>query len=218
MAYLFVNNNGQYRDSRSGRFVSRRVIIQETEKETARLKTRLQGHTRLLLNEKITLREWEKRFAESLKESHIRMSALGAGGKDRLTNSHFGSIGGILRQEYRYLNRFAKQIKKGNFSEKYILNRASLYANSTRRSFYKGEQIARAIAGVKYARRILDPQAQHCVECPMYSTPGYVPIEEIVPPGQACRCGGKCRCRIIYRSVERRNVNLSDRLERILEA
>lgn len=218
MAFRYSDRSGRYRDTRTGRYVSRAQVLLETEKEVDRVKTRLQGHTRLLLKKEIDLAEWQARFTATLKDSHLRMSALGAGGKDRLTNSHFGSIGAILRKEYQYLYRFSKGIKDGEYSDKYILNRAGLYAASVRRSFFKGEQISRALAGVRFAKRVLDQNAFHCLQCPTYATRGFVPIEEIVVPGQACDCGGRCRCTVIYRPAERRPVNLSDRLEKILQS
>lgn len=218
MAFRYSDRSGRYRDLKTGKFISRANVLLETDKEVARVKTRLQGHTQLLLDKRITLAEWQARFTATLKDSHLRMSALGAGGKDRLTSSHFGSIGAILRKEYQYLYRFSKGIKEGEYSDRYILNRAGLYATSVRRSFFKGEQISRAIAGVRLAKRVLDQNAFHCQQCPMYSTRGFVPIEEIVVPGQACDCGGRCRCSIIYRPAENVPVNLSDRLDRILSS
>jgi hypothetical protein len=217
MTYEYRTSTGRYHDPVTGRFVGRAEVLQQTFLEEARLKTRLQGHTRLLLAGKIDLPEWQTRFAQSIKESHLRMSALGAGGKDKLSNAHFGSVGGILRKEYSYLDNFAKGIENGEFSEKYILARAGLYAASTRRSFFKGEQISRAIAGVTLAKRVLDSQSKHCNDCPAYFTPDWTPIENIVVPGEACACGGRCRCTIIYKAAERTTISLSDRLEAILE-
>lgn len=218
MKYEFNDRLGRYRDTETKVMVSRATILLETEMEEARLKTRLQGLTRRLIAG-MPLDEWQRQFAQTIKESHLRMSALGAGGKDRLTNAHFGSVGGLLRKEYGYLDNFAKGIQNGEYSEKYILARAGLYAASTRKSFFKGEQIARAIAGVTLAKRVLDSQAKHCSDCPAYATSGWVPIEDIVAPGEACKCGGRCRCSIVYKEAERRSpINLSDRLEAIMEA
>lgn len=218
MQFEFNEASGRYRDSRTKKFVKRSLIILETDKEEARLKTQLRRLTQQLISQDLTLKQWESRFAQSIKESHIRMSALGAGGSLRLTNAHFGSIGGLLRKEYRLLNRFTKGIEQGKYSEGYILNRASMYGASTRRSFFKGEQISRAIAGVTEAWRRLDTQAQHCPDCPAYATNGYAPIEKVVAPGAACKCGGKCRCTIVYRAAKRKPVNLSDRLESIIKS
>lgn len=218
MKYEFNDRLGRYRDTETKVMVSRATVLLETEMEEARLKVRLQGLTRRMLGGSLSVSEWQKEFAQTIKESHLRMSALGAGGKDRLNNAHFGSVGGLLRKEYRYLDNFAKGIQNGEFSEKYILARAGLYAASTRKSFFKGEQISRVVAGVTMARRVLDSQAKHCSDCPAYATPDWVAIEDVVVPGEACACGGRCRCTIIYKAGGRSPVNLSDRLEAIIEA
>lgn len=207
---------GRYRDAKTKKIVSKARVLLETEKEATRLKTRIQGLTRRMTDGKLKLWEWEAQTAQLIKESHLRMSALGAGGMGNLTNAHFGSVGGVLRKEYRLLNKFATGIEQGKYSPAYIVNRAGLYAASTRRSFFKGQQISRAIAGVTLARRVLDMQANHCKDCPAYATNGFVPIEEIVVPGEACACGGRCRCNVIYKAAERSPINLSDRLETII--
>jgi hypothetical protein len=217
MSVVFNPKTGRYRNAATGRFVSRADGLKLVDTESARVKFRLQGHTRLLLSEKISLSEWEKRMAETIKESHIRMTMLGAGGKNRASNAHFGAVGATLRREYRYLHLFSNQISRGELTSKRILSRAGSYAASTRKSFYKGEQLSRAIAGVKLAKRDLDPQARHCTDCIGYSTNGeWLPIEMVVVPGHACQCGGRCRCSIYYKMGDATPImNLSDRLDRI---
>jgi len=217
MSITFNPNTGRYRNSKTGRFASRADVLKLVDTESARLKVRLQGHTRLLLSEKISLSDWESRMAESIKESHLRMTMLGAGGKNRVANAHFGAVGSSLRSEYRYLHLFANQISRGELTSKRILSRAGTYAASTRKSFYKGEQISRAIAGVKLAKRDLDPMARHCSDCLRHSTNGeWLPIEMVVVPGHRCQCGGHCRCSIYYKMGDLTAiVNLSDRLDRI---
>lgn len=208
---------GRYRNVKTKKIVSKASVLLETEKESTRLKKQVQDLTLQMTNGELKLWEWEKLAAQRIKESHIRMSALGAGGMGNLTNAHYGSIGGILRKEYRLLNKFARGIEQGKYSPAYIVNRAGMYAASTRRSFFKGQQISRALSGVTLARRVLDAQAQHCPDCLAYATNGFVPIEDIVAPGEACRCGGRCRCNIIYKSTQRSIVNLSDRLDLIVQ-
>jgi hypothetical protein len=217
MGIVFNPKSGRYRNEQTGRFVSRTEVLKLVDTETARLKVRLQGHTRLLLAEKITLSDWESRMAETIKESHLRMVMLGAGGKSRVTNAHFGAVGASLRSEYKYLHRFAAQISRGELTPRQILSRAAMYAASTRKSFYKGEQISRVIAGVTLAKRDLDPLARHCPDCLRHSTNGeWLPIEMVVVPGHRCQCGGRCRCSIYYKTGEVAPItNLSDRLDRI---
>lgn len=214
---VFNEKTGRYRNTATGRFAGRGEVLRLVDDETARLKTRLQRHTRLLLSEKISLSEWEKRMATTIKESHIRMTMLGAGGKTRVSNAHFGAVGATLRREYSYLHLFSNQISRGELTPKRILSRAGSYAASTRKSFYKGEQLSRAIAGVKLAKRDLDPQARHCTDCIGHSTKGeWLPIEMVVVPGHRCQCGGRCRCSIYYKMGDSTPImNLSDRLDRI---
>jgi hypothetical protein len=66
-------------------------------------------------------------------------------------------------------------------------------------STFANVQTAReaSLGGQRYARRIIDPAAEHCDECPELADRGWVPIEEMVPIGDTT-CLTNCRCEIEY--------------------
>jgi hypothetical protein len=53
-------------------------------------------------------------------------------------------------------------------------------------------------AGVLEARRILDPRAEHCEDCPQFASSEWERIENVKPIGES-QCGPRCRCYIQYR-------------------
>lgn len=183
-----------------GKFVGREVIRNLVDQEQQQLAVRLKAHTRLMAQGQIPLAEWQLRMAGSLKDAHLRSMTLGSGGKDSLTNRHYGATGYQLRQQFAYLDGFAKALADGKLTAKQAIARAALYADSITVTFGRAEQISREESGFDEALRSLDSQAQHCGSCVGHSTNGqWKPIEEVITPGVNCECGGHCRCSVIYR-------------------
>lgn len=201
MPVKFDKRTGRYRNE-SGRFISRADVLRMVEEETARGQVRLRAIARLLVSKRIDVPEFQARMAQQIKSSHIRLGLLGAGGKDAMTSQHYGQIGRGLRDEFSYLRNFGEAIAAGELTESQIMRRAELYSMSARLSFFAVEKQARQRAGVRLAKRDLDPQARHCDDCLKHSTNGrWVPISEIVPVGSRCRCRNKCRCSIFYQGL-----------------
>lgn len=188
---------GQYR--RNGRFVPRAEVLKELDREVARTEVRLQGVTRKLIAEKIDLPTWQTEFAQEMKRSHVRSALFAAGGKDGMSAKSYGLLGANLKEQYRkHLDGFAHDLADGKLTAKQALNRSEMYGRSLRQTFFKVEAVTREAEGFLLAKRELDPQAQHCEACIGYATGGWVNISDIVPPGTACQCRGRCRCRIVY--------------------
>lgn len=195
-----------------GKFVSKEVIRNLVDQEQQRLQVRLQAHTRLMAANTISLPEWQLRMAESLRDSHLRMGALGAGGKDRTQAQHFGAIGYQLRRQYQYLDGFARALYEGKLTQEQALRRAGSYADSINTTFHRAEQISRENEGFDEALRSLDSAARHCDQCREYSTYGqWKPVSQVVPPGTNCACHAHCRCSISYRRSNRTDPTILNR-------
>lgn len=203
---------GQYRDT-NGRFVSRKTIIKLVDNEQSLLKTQLIANSDRLISGQLTRAQWQEKHFEIIKESSLRMVTLGAGGKDNLTNKHYGSVGAVLRVERDNLTRFGLEIKAEKLSDKQIRVRAGMYSQASTKAFYRAELIARNNEGFNLAKRVLDPQAQHCDDCLNLAT-NWVNVSLITPPGSACQCRGNCRCQIIYKKDYRDRLKtlVSDRI------
>lgn len=163
--------------------------------------TRLEGHMRELIDGQITSLSYFERVRESLKPSVIRMALLGAGGVNSATASVYGAAGSQLRKVYSQASSLIDAILEGRLTERQALQRSRDLSLSVNQIFHRTEQLQRASAGFQEAWRRLDPGSVHCPECISYSTGGWVSLEEVVPIGSSCSCGGRCRCTIAYRKV-----------------
>lgn len=110
----------------------------------------------------ITADAWHKEMRDELKGEYIRQYLLGRGGRNQMTQVDWGSVGGSLAEQYRWLNRFADQVAGGNLTEGQIkvrsladlagivgerpfqdVRRAAMYVNSAREAFFRAQSRAR---------------------------------------------------------------------------
>ena len=204
MAIEFVPNAGQFRDTKTKRFVPRSTVLMAVETEIAKLKNALQGIGRLFASGRIDLEEFQVRMAERIKLGSIQAASLGSGGAAMLNRIITTPLEQRLRNRHGHLRNFAQDIIDGKIDPKSpkFLNRVGQYSEVYRSAFFDAEKRVRASTGFNYARRSLDPGSQHCIECILYDTGGkFLPISEVVPPGTLCSCHGRCRCFITYRQI-----------------
>lgn len=79
---------------------------------------------------------------EELKGEYIRQYLLGRGGRGNMTPTDWGSIGGSLLEQYRYLDRNVFPNLE-NMTEGQIRQRMAMYANSAREAFFRAQARAR---------------------------------------------------------------------------
>lgn len=194
----YDTRSGQYIDDRGSR-IPRTRILAIIPREQRVLERKLEQHAVSLVNGGIDEFEWQRRVKRDLKESHLKMATLGAGGKEGITARHKGQVGAALRQEYNLLFDFRKEIQQQKLSQQKIIARTKSYSRSISQSYHRSEQLSRAQGGARLGKRILDVNAKHCRQCPAYVTNGFVPIDQVVPPGTRCDCRGNCKCIVIYR-------------------
>lgn len=198
----YSKSTGRWRDLETGQWVPAERLTLEVDREVERTVVRLRGIARLLASDRISLPEFQERFADELRLSHLRMSAFGAGGRAQLDQRHFGYVGRQLKTEYEALDRLAKQIASGRITEKQLLDRAAMYATNTRASFYRSEQITKQ-RDLFLGWRQLSVGANHCEDCISYATDGFVPADQIKPTATGCQCLFHCRCFIVWKRGER---------------
>lgn len=211
-AYIWDKKTGRYLDTSNNRFVSRNIVLKQIDRINNRSKIYMRSQAIRLVSRQISLSQFQALMIDEIKRSHLCMGLLSCGGKDNVSKANYGAIGNRLKEEYQYLTRFALAIANGELSEKQIINRASMYSNSSASAFYKSEQISKIenrMGRILLAKRDLDPGVfAHCSECPALSTNGkYLPVEQVKIPTRACSCRSRCRCRITYKYSRIKNVS-----------
>ena len=135
----------RYRDAATGRFVGQGQVndASGTSVESAQDLARVSGAA--LVNGDVTLGAWQRDFRQQIKDEYIRQYGLGIGGVDQMTAVDRGSIGGMLAEQYRYLDRLVAQTAAGEVSPARLIQRSMMYLNSSREALFRAMGRARGI-------------------------------------------------------------------------
>ena len=156
---------------------------------------------------RLSVQYWQQQMRQEIKREYIRQYLAGRGGVEQMTPKDWGSIGGAIAEQYRYLDRFAQEIADGNLTEGQIRMRSSMYINSAREAFERAKERAAAEARLDEVRWVLGI-AEHCEDCVALSNLGWraakpwpfkVGGRNAYPGSGATRCKTNCRCHTEYR-------------------
>jgi hypothetical protein len=125
----------RYRDVDTGRFISRTEILSYASQIASSTSAVSDAYANLVGQQTISPTDWLALFRQEIKDEHIRQYILGRGGRGSMTPADWGSIGGMLREQYSYLDGFADEIAAGTLSEAQISARSRMYINSAREAF-----------------------------------------------------------------------------------
>lgn len=140
---------------------------------------------------------WAESLAVELRRGHTQSYALGRGGWERMTAADRAAVTARLREEYKFLRDFARDVQSGKLSEAQIRARADMYAEHLKSSYWAGQTASKREAGFTEERRHMRG-AHHCKDCPGYAD-RWEPIGSLPEPGDDCECRSRCKCEKEYR-------------------
>ena len=150
---------------------------------------------------------WEAQMREQIKYAYIQQYLLGRGGRGAMTQADWGSIGGMLKEQYGHLSEFAKLIADGKLSEAQILARSRMYINSSREAFERAKQRVALGLGLTEEMWVLNPQSENCEQCVGYADDGWWPVSPPdgkphypIPGDGSTTCMTNCTCHKLYRN------------------
>lgn len=150
-----------------------------------------------MLSKKITVAEWERQTAQTLRNLSIYQYALGVGGIKQMDWRDHSVIGGKLNYQLQKLRNFSAEILRGELTEKQIKARTELYYNHTRSLYELGRQQGHKRNGYLWERRVLS-NVENCAECIGYAATGWVIIGTLPNIGDRCTCKANCKCTFYY--------------------
>jgi hypothetical protein len=203
--YAWEADHGRYRDLTTGALVPseevQRVLQRALQADTARARD-LADDYRM---GRIDRTEWEYGMRAIIKDTNLYAAALARGGWSQMTASALGQVGAVVRQQYRYLDGFVRDLRTGKQPrDGGFTRRALLYVQAARGTYYRAERSVQRSLGATEERNVLaaedtrtcnpnDPKS-----CTAQTARGWVPVGELIPIGQRL-CLINCRCRLEYR-------------------
>lgn len=196
--YRWERNTRRYRGS-DGRFVSVADVrgriddaIQASARRMGELSGRLQARS-------ITVAEWQRGMRDAVRDMHLCSAAAARGGWHQMSMADYGRVGGRLRQQYVYLNRFARQLQTGEQPmDGRFATRAGMYAQAARGTYEETRREGEQAAGMREERRVLHA-FESCPDCMAYASSGWAPIGTLPAIGDSV-CLTNCLCTFEYRA------------------
>jgi hypothetical protein len=201
----FWNSKAARYQWRNGRalFLSRDTVMRYVQQDIAASESAGRALARLVANGQLSPADWRAAMRAELRDEYIRQYLVGRGGRAQMTASDWGRVGGMLRDQYRYLDNFTEEIAAGRLSEAQIAARSGMYFNSSREAFERAQNIAHKAAGFGYVRWVVMPMAEHCEDCLAFQAQGWQPVDP--PPFGAAypgsghtACLTNCKCTLEY--------------------
>lgn len=201
MPYTWDRSALRYRYP-NGRLVPERTVENRAQRYVEDAGREMRGLTDRLINESLSLPEFEAEMRRLMKDVHINMLRLGAGGRAAATSQHYGKAGAILREQYRFLRGFVDDLRAGRYASApgQARARAQMYGKAAYQSYWAARQYAAQAAGYLWKRRVLHP-GESCEDCVAQSQLGLVPIDDPRVTGVrdgSTRCLTNCNCEIVF--------------------
>lgn len=189
---------GRYVDLDTGQFISFASVREALDTVGDAAAIRMNLLSEQLINETITLTEWQAGMMEQIKISHTAATAAANGGWAQVSQSDWGSAGAAIKEQYKYLQNFANQIASGEQPlDGRFMVRSDMYGDAARGTFEDIRYKAVEADGYEEEIRILEPGADHCDGC-VEQAGHWEPLGTLDEIGDE-ECGVRCKCNKKYR-------------------
>lgn len=186
-------------------FVSRATVlawVDSSLRATGSVADTLAG---LVANNQIAPADWYDLMRQHIKDEYIRQYITAIGGRSNMTQSDWGKIGAMIKEQYNYLKGFLDLIRGGNLTEGQIRARARMYINSAREAFSKATEKVAKKWGADEVYWDIDATVENCPDCTNYNLMGWQLIDSDPYKGNYPGSGGtvcltSCHCALRYRN------------------
>ena len=131
-AYRWDVGAKRYRDTDTGRFLSREKALEYVDGALQAGRTATGTLANLVAEGTISAADWRDKMRQEIKDEYIRQYLSARGGLSQMTQADWGSVGGMLKEQFRYMEKFYSEVAAGNLTEGQIAARAGMYINSAR--------------------------------------------------------------------------------------
>lgn len=131
--------------TRSNRGITPRKLVEYRNAAVNQSMAGVDGLCAKLFADKSDVNGWAAGMRQAVKDAYTQQYMLGRGGREAMTQADWGALGNMLRDQYRYLDGFANDIRMGRLSEGQIRMRAKMYIDSAVEAYERGRAAARGL-------------------------------------------------------------------------
>lgn len=134
MGWTWDGTKNRYRNSETGKVVTERRMRGIRNQIIERYSPFVDDICRNLADG-LPFPTWVTQMRAEVKDAFVSQYILGKGGRELMTQSDWGKLGHMLRNQYSYLDGFAEDIRQGNLSMAQIQARARMYIASSTQAY-----------------------------------------------------------------------------------
>jgi hypothetical protein len=193
--FLWSQSRRRFIDKATGRAVRSDTLRRWINETVDGASARTERLAELLNARRIDGRAFQMAMSSEIRLGQGAMAAAAYGGLPAMTTSLWERVGRAVGKQLGYFMRFATELISGKVTPAETVNRAGMYQEALYASYTNHTVLRESDNGRQFVRRVLDPGASHCMDCPELA--GVYPIDQ-VPPIGASECGSRCRCEIVF--------------------
>lgn len=197
--YTFDPKSDRWRNDSTGKYVSRDRALAFVEQSIGAGKESVARLAQAQADGDLSARQWLTAMREEIKGETIRQYMLGKGGRGSMEAADWGRVGGLLSEQYKYLDNFYDQVAAGEVSAAEMARRAQMYIGSAREAYERGhfEAMRSRRSQVKWN---LGQTEQHCSGCTDLAAQDWMELEELptYPCAGDTECLTNCDCYLTY--------------------
>jgi len=195
---------GRYRDEK-GRFVGRDTVYAYVNQSLNISSNVSQALSSWVFDGNISVNDWKLAMRAEIKDEYIRQYLSFAGGRNNMTQADWGSIGGMLKEQYKYLDGFANDIASGDMTEAQIAARAQMYINSAREGRERAREKSALKADYDEVYWEINGALENCGGCIEFNQMSWQliednPYKEAYPGSGDTVCLTNCGCQLVYKN------------------
>ena len=200
----------RYQDDLTGQFISHAHVLELIDQSMLTATYVTDSLAGFVASGTLNALDWKVAFQAEIKGEYIRQYLAGIGGRNVMTQADWGSIGGMLKEQYGYLNGFYDDIAAGRLTEGQIRARMAMYINSGREAYERAHGRSATKWGADEVAWIINPAVDNCPTCEGRALMGWMPKNEdgsfpsmdgpVWPGSGASECLTNCKCSLVYRN------------------
>ncbi len=196
-SYSFSDRTGRYRDRATGQFVTERAVRDGVDAVVRLSGERMADLARQFRAGTIDAGRFLASMMDEIKSVNLAAALAAYGGREQMTQSRYGTVGQIIRQQYQYARQMVADVLDGKQRMNGRLDaRARSYASAARATYENIRRREMAAAGYSFEQNVQHSQ-EGCGECVAASDAGAVPIGTLPPVGSR-QCRSSCLCTITF--------------------
>ena len=198
-----------YRDTATGRAISNASVTAQIDVMISASSDVTLTLSEMVDSGGISAGSWNDAMRQEIKDNYIDQYLVGIGGRENMNQEHWGSVGGMIADQYRYLDKFYAQVAAGDLSLGQINARARMYMNSSREAYERAHGRAALNRGFTEQMWINSASAATCDDCKTLQGLGWISIDQaFVSPSTGAEtlpgmgdtiCLTNCQCFVDYK-------------------